>query len=176
MCEHCREKTKASLPWKAESILSGDLYAVVGFYATFHWFEALQCGGYASPWHAKHQIIFIVIVIFMLPLGEHPGDNGAPLPRGGGSSSLAWLAQGCQGGFILRTWVWSGTLCENNVYEIDQGRASSKISLTPLSRTTDLTQGAPPLLAGLHLALILLTSLHQTFPSSNFQLTNFRFF
>ena len=34
--QHCREKTKASLPWKAESILSGDLYAVVGFYATFH--------------------------------------------------------------------------------------------------------------------------------------------
>ena len=31
-----REKTKASLPWKAESILSGDLYAVVGFYARFH--------------------------------------------------------------------------------------------------------------------------------------------
>ena len=37
-------------------------------------------------------------------------------------------------------------------------------------------QSAPPLLAGLHLALILLTSLHQTLPSSNFQLTNFRFF
>ena len=36
----------------------------------------------------------------------------------------------------------SATLCENNVYEIDQGRASSKISLTPLSRPTDLlTQG-----------------------------------
>ena len=27
------------------------------------------------------------------------------------------------------------------MYETDQGRASSKISLTPLSRTTDLTQG-----------------------------------
>ena len=35
---------------------------------------------------------------------------------------------------------------------------------------------APPLLAGLHLALILLASLHQTFASSSFQLTNFRFF
>ena len=40
----------------------------------------------------------------------------------------------------------------------------------------DQMAGAPPLLAGLHLALILLTSLHQTLPSSNFQLTNFRFF
>ena len=39
-----------------------------------------------------------------------------------------------------------------------------------------LLRPAPPLLAGLHLALILLTSLHQTLPSSNFQLTNFRFF
>ena len=40
--------------------------------------------------------------------------------------------------FILHTWVRSGTLCENNVYETDQGRASSKISL---SRPIDLTQG-----------------------------------
>ena len=43
---------KATLPWKAESILSGDLYAVVGdyfpFYETFHLFETLQCG-YVSP-------------------------------------------------------------------------------------------------------------------------------
>ena len=43
--------------------------------------------------------------------------------------------------FILHTWVRSGTLCENNVYETDQGRATSKISLTPPSRPTDLTQG-----------------------------------
>ena len=36
----------------------------------------------------------------------------------------------------------SGTLCENNVYETDQGRASSKISLPPFSRPIDpLTQG-----------------------------------
>ena len=41
---------------------------------------------------------------------------------------------------------------------------------------TNAHRWAPPLLAGLHLALILLTSLHQTLPSSNFQLTNFRFF
>ena len=44
------------------------------------------------------------------------------------------------------------------------------------SRRLDHHHRAPPLLAGLHLALILLTSLHQTLPSSNFQLTNFRFF